>query len=231
MFIGNIPIVDNNIEKHSSVKHIKHNVKKDWIEQRIAELTKEYILRDDVIAWIAENAIEFQRKAGRSSEITSMEKQLSESKKAAKNIVAAIEQGIITASTRTRLLELEDEIANLERSLAVARAAHQPLEKERILYFLESFRDGDVTSKEYQAKIINTFVREVYLWDDKIGIDYYYMGGKNTYTYDLVKADDVDIEAPGEFAYSPLSPTIGEPYEHQAVIYLTAHGFVLLCPL
>lgn len=209
----------------------KHNVKKDWIEQRIAELTKEYILRDDVIAWIAENAIEFQRKAGRSSEITSMEKQLSESKKAAKNIVAAIEQGIITASTRTRLLELEDEIANLERSLAVARAAHQPLEKERILYFLESFRDGDVTSKEYQAKIINTFVREVYLWDDKIGIDYYYMDSKNTYTYDLVKADDVDIEAPGEFAYSPLSPTIGEPYEHQAVIYLTAHGFVLLCPL
>lgn len=206
----------------------KHNVKKDWIEQQIAELTKEYILRDDVIEWIAENAVEFQRKAGRASEITSMEGQLSEAKKAAKNIVSAIEQGIITATTRSRLLELEDEIATLERSLSVARAAHQPLEKDRILYFLESFRGGDVTSKEYQAKIISTFVREVYLWDDRIGIDYYYTGGKGTFTFDIKDTNGTDIEAPGEFAYTPLSPTIGELYEHNVVIYLTTTGFVLL---
>lgn len=77
------------------------------------------------------NALAFKRSAGRASEIAAMEKELSAAKKAAKNIVAAIEQGIIT-TTRERLLAQEDEAAMPERSPAVARAAHQSTYKSSL---------------------------------------------------------------------------------------------------
>lgn len=209
----------------------KHNVRRDWIEQKIAELTKAIVLQDDVIEWIADNALEFQLQARRSVEITTMEDRLSEARKSAKNIVAAIEQGIFTASTRNRLLELEEEIATLERSLAVARSMNQPVEKDRIIYALEKLRDGDITDKSYQAKLINTFVKAVYLWDDKIRIDYYYSGKKNSVTFEISTSDSTDFEAPEGFVYAPLSSTTGELYEPQTVVFLTVDGFVLLAPL
>lgn len=209
----------------------KKNVKRDWIEQKIAELTKDLILQDDVIEWIADNALEFQKQARRSVEITTMEDRLSEARKAAKNIVAAIEQGIFTATTRSRLLELEEEISTLEKSLVIARSANQPIEKERIIYSLEKLREGNVEDKSYQAKLISTFVKAVYLWDDKIRIDYYYSGKKNSVTFEITQAQASDSEVPEGFVYAPLTSTTGELYEPPAVIYLTADGFVLLCPL
>ena len=209
----------------------KKNVKRDWIEQKIAELTKDLILQDDVIEWIAENALEFQKQARRTVEITTMEDRLAESRKAAKNIVTAIEQGIFTATTRSRLLELEEEISTLERSLTLARSANQPIEKDRIIYALEQLREGDVQNKSYQAKLINTFVKAVYLWDDRIRIDYYYTGKRSSVTYEIKEVQAADYEAPDGFVYAPLTSTTGELYEPQVVIFLTADGFVLLSPL
>lgn len=185
----------------------KKNVKRDWIEQKIAELTKNIVLQDDVIEWIADNALEFQLQARRSVEVTTMESRLSEARKSAKNIVTAIEQGIFTASTKSRLLELEEEITKLERSLAVARSMNQPVEKDRIIYSLEKLREGDITNKSFQAKLINTFVKAVYLWDDKIRIDYFYSGKKNSVTFEISSADGAADEVPEGFVYAPLSST------------------------
>ena len=185
----------------------KKNVKRDWIEQKIAELTRDFILQDGVIEWIAENAVEFQKQARRTVEITTIEERLAEARKASKNIVAAIEQGIFTATTRNRLLELEEEIATLERSLTLARSANQPIEKERIIYALEQFKYGDVTNKSYQAKLISTFVKAVYLWDDKIRIDYYYSGKRRSVSFDVKEIQAAEYEAPEGFVLAPLGAT------------------------
>ena len=92
--------------------------------------------------------------------------------RSAKNIMNAIEQGIFTAMTKDRLLELELDISTLEKSIALARAASEEtvMEKERIIWTLEQLRDGDVTSKDYQKRLFDTFVKAVYLWDDKIEV-------------------------------------------------------------
>ena len=120
-----------------------------------------------------------------------MESELAANRKATKNIMSAIEQGIFTATTKDRLLELELEISTLEKSIAIARAASKEtvMEKERIIWLLEQLREGDVTSKDYQKKLFDTFVKAVYLWDDKIEIHYYYGGEKNVLTSSLKEAD------------------------------------------
>ena len=180
----------------------KEHVRKDFIEHKVAELTKAVVLQDDVIEWLADNVVKVQLEAMKSPEFTAMKDQLAEKKKAAKNIMAAIEQGIITATTKDRLLELEAEIDALEKSLAVARRIHKPIDKERIIYALEQYRDGDLDDKSYQAKLISNFVRTVYVWDDKIRIDYHFEDeGK---TYPINQAYECGPEG---FAQAPLSST------------------------
>lgn len=59
------------------------------------------------------------------------------------------------------------------------------MEKERIIWSLKQFRDGDVTSKDYQKQLFDTFVKVVYLWDEKIETHYYYNDEKNVLTLSL----------------------------------------------
>ena len=101
--------------------------------------------------------------------------------------MAAIEQGIFTATTKNRLLELEADIASLEQSIRDAKAISEGklLEKERVVYFLTSLREGNLHSKTYQKRLIDTFVRTIYLWDDYIGLDYYYAGKDSVVKYSL----------------------------------------------
>lgn len=184
----------------------KKNVRRDWIEQLVAELTQEFILRDDVIEWIANSAVCFLAEANRSSELDALEAEFAENKKTTKNIMTAIEQGVFTATTKDRLLELEFEASSLERIIAMAKAANQPLEKEKFVFFLEDMRNGDPRTKAYQKKLIDTFVKAVYLRDDKIRIDYYYAGKKNSVSLSLKKVA-ADSEETREFVLTPPSST------------------------
>lgn len=165
----------------------KENVRKDYIEQAVADLTQRFILQDEVIEWIATSAMDVLAQSSSKAEIASMESELAADRKATKNIMNAIEQGIFTTTTKDRLLELELEISTLEKSIAIARAASEEtvMERERIIWSLEQLRDGDVTSKDYQKKLFDTFVKAVFLWDDKIEIHYYYSGEKNVLTASL----------------------------------------------
>ena len=212
----------------------KKNVRRDWLEQRIAELTRDCILQRDVIEWIADNAVEFQKQARRTVEVTTMENSLAEARKASKNIMSAIEQGIITATTKSRLMELEVQIADLERSLAISRSMNDLVDRDRIVYALEKLQTGDVADKSYQEKLINTFVKMVYLWDDKIRIDYYYAGKKNSVTYKMSADDGAEFVLDGVLNSSytlPSAPPKESCTNSDAVIYLTVDGFVLLAPL
>ena len=102
------------------------------------------------------------------------ESQLKDTNKAIANIMRAIEAGIITETTRSRLEELEDTKRDLETEIIKEKVARPTIEREQVIFFLEKFRGGNVDDKEYQRKIIDTFVHKVILYDDKITITYNY---------------------------------------------------------
>lgn len=211
----------------------KKHVRREWIESLVAELTKKIILQDDVIEWIAANAVDYQEKARRDSDIALMEAELAENQKAVKNIITAIEQGIFTASTKDRLLELELDISTQKRAILLAQAANKPIEKERIIFALEQFRDGDVCDPKYRQRLITAFVKKIYLWDDRIKISYYYAGKKNSITYTF--PDEADGASGGEVRLS--SPTVHHRRTIrtldglQATVCLAGDEFVLFCDL
>lgn len=215
----------------------KENVRKEYIETTVAILTQKYILQDEVIEWIADSAMEVLFDAGKEAEIAAMEDELADTRKAIKNIMTAIEQGIITASTKDRLMELEGEAATLERSITLAKAVtrDKSIDKERLIFSLEQLRDGDVRSADFQKRLIDTFVKAVYLWDDRIEIDYYYTGQQNKVTVALETLSGGQGEAQAE-----VRTSTPEAHHKRAVrteageivtIILTAEAIVLLAPL
>ncbi len=206
-------------KKHSCKKE---NVRRDWIERRVAELTKNIVLRDDIIAWIAESAVKFQKQSQGLSDIGIIEQTLSDRRKAQKNLVAAIEAGIFTATTRDRLLEIEADISRLERQRAIEQSKHIPIEKEQIIFGLQKLKDGDTEDKKYQKKLIDSFIRAVYLYDDTIKIEYYYSGEQSCYSFPLeAESSNADV-CEGSFKFSLGLPNKNANFDTKLAFFLFA---------
>lgn len=191
----------------------KKNVGKDYIEEKVTAAVREYLLDDDVITWIADGYRAFLDAHRRDSALISMQEELAEVEKSIKNIVTAIEQGIFTSSTRERLLELEGERQSLRASISVAEATLEDVPRERIEYWLQSFRKGNAKSKEYQAKLIDSFVQAVYLYGDSIRIVCNYAGKDNEIRVSL---SDTDAAISGEVDSCSLKLSSGVPSPDQA---------------
>jgi len=96
----------------------KKNVRRDQIELTVATAIRDYVIQDEVAEQLADSAISFARNYKEQSGIGLLEIQLAENKKATKNLLSAIEQGIVTVSTKERLQELEREQSMLLSRLA-----------------------------------------------------------------------------------------------------------------
>ena len=148
----------------------KDHGRRDYIEKTVVSALREYVLRDDVIEWVADQAMEYQAEHNDDLELASLNTQLDETKKSIKNIMAAIEAGIITESTKNRLQELEAEQRHLELLISNKPAPGPEITRDHIIAWLETFRDGDADDPNYQQTLIDAFLVAIYLYDDHIRI-------------------------------------------------------------
>ena len=191
----------------------KSNVKKDWIEDLVIQRTVADILKDDIIEQIADRLVELQKaEAAENGTMLYLQNSLAEIQVSIKNIMTAIEKGIITESTKSRLTELEDEKRNVEIEIAKESIARRIISREQIIYWISSFKDGDITSEKYRQQLIDTFVHAVFVYDDKIVITYNYSGENNTATI-----SDLDLSSP--------------PLQSNPNIFVTLNWFGLVVPL
>ncbi|HIT33852.1 MAG TPA: hypothetical protein IAC31_04385, partial [Candidatus Faecousia intestinigallinarum] len=100
------------------------------------------------------------------SYIEGLREQVKDIRKKIQNLMTAIEQGIITPTTKQRLEELESQKNDVEGQIAREEMKKPLLTKERIMYWLLSFKSGDVTDREYQRRVIDTLVNSVYVYDE-----------------------------------------------------------------
>lgn len=201
----------------------KKNVRRDWLELMVAKLVQEQILKPDVMEWIADTLMAFMKKCEEQTELTLYQNRLAEIKASIGNIMKAIEMGIITETTKDRLVELEKEKKEFEGKIAVEKASVSDITREDIMYWLTSFSEGDVNSKAFQKKLIDSFIVAVYLYDDKIKIVFDYSGEKNKLEQSITLMD-VDCD---ETVEGSLSLSEGVPLEAQAnTIFMKKGVFV-----
>lgn len=157
----------------------KKNVRREWIEQKIAEVLKMYVLQDDVIEWMAGKTMDYLLGQETTLQLESLRMRLAESIKARDNVMTAIEQGIITATTKARLTQLENDVAELQSQIDYEKAKNKvTVSREDIVAFLKSFQSGDIEDKRFQETLIDTYLVSVYLYDDKLKLICGYTGGK-----------------------------------------------------
>lgn len=178
----------------------KKNVRRDDIELQIAEAIKNTALKDEIIEWIADSTMAYNERKEAESKVGILEDQLAGTERSIKNVMAAIEQGIITATTKDRLVELESERAAIQAKIAAARADIVTISRDDLISGLEMFREGDVHDKKYQARLFDTFLVAVYLYDDDMKIVFSFSGNKNTICIPLSQSID-DIESRAEGSY------------------------------
>jgi len=163
----------------------KKNLRRDDIELQVAKAIKRRTLDDDTINWIADSVVEYSQHQESASGIGLLEDQLKDTQRSIKNLIAAIEQGIITPTTKARLMELEKEQSDIDRKITMAKADVIPVNRDQLVGWLKKLQAGDVHDKKYQAELFDTFLIAVYVYDNPDGQDYMkvvfnYAGSKNT---------------------------------------------------
>ena len=196
-------------KNHKKKECRKKPVRKDWIEKVVLEETVRLLNDDKLMETLIDNAwAHYQARETAQDERKTLEKSLSDINTAINNIMGAIEQGIYTASTKTRLNDLEQQRTDVMAKIAeydLASGTSLRLTREHIKYYLMHFRDRDpeTSNAEFEKRLVHTFISAVYVYDDgrlKLVFNYTENGSAKAITLkDLEKIeddaeDDIDTE-------------------------------------
>jgi DNA invertase Pin-like site-specific DNA recombinase len=164
----------------------KKPVKKEWIEDLVVNETMKMVMDDNAIEAIVSMLMDLQDREN--VNLPLYEQQLREADTAIQNLLNAIQQGILTKSTKGRLEELEATKEELEARIACEKLAKPKVSAEFMTFWLHRFRKLDVRQKSHRKMLIDTFVNAIFLYDDKMVITFNYKEGTTTITFDDLKA-------------------------------------------
>ena len=152
----------------------KNSVSKQYIEDLVFEKTVEYILSPDVIDTIARSVTDnFNQGLEKSNALILLEKELANVEQALNGFLSAIAAGIVTKSTKERMLSLEAQKEELENKIELEKQRNiPPLKYETVRAFLYYFANKEYKSDEEKNEFFNSFIYRVVLFDDYIYIFY-----------------------------------------------------------
>ena len=159
----------------------KKPVRKDWIEDLVVSETMRMVMDDAAIEAIVSMLMDLQDRDN--VNVPLYEQQLREAATAINNLLNAIQQGILTRSTKERLEQLEARRDDPETKLACEKLAKPKVSAEFVTFWLHRFRKLDVRRKEHRKMLIDTFINAVFLYDDKLVITFNYKEGTKTITF------------------------------------------------
>ena len=163
----------------------KKPVRKQWLEDLVVNEVMKVVMDDKAIEAIVSMVMELQDRENTSLPL--YEQQLREAEIGIQNLLNAIQQGILTKSTKTRLEELEAAKEDLEIKIANEKIAKPRISPEFVTFWLHKFRKLDVRQQSHRKMLIDAFVNAIYLYDDKLVLTFNYKDGTKTITLDDVK--------------------------------------------
>lgn len=143
-------------------------IRKEYLEELIINATLEEFGKSQTIDEIVSTLIKIQDKLiAENTNLKLLIREKSRIAKSLENILIAIENGIISNTTNKRLHELEEQQEDLERKIIIEKAKTQIKVPESVMrsYYME------MLELEPQM-LINFFVKEIVLFDDRIEIFY-----------------------------------------------------------
>ena len=168
----------------------KKTVKKEWIEDTVVKHTHEMMIDDNVIEDIA--GIVFRNAKKENPAIQLLKQRLSETENALNNLLRAIEEGIITSTTKQRMIELEQTRDEIKLKLIKEEMKKPTITKEGLVLWLKHIQSMSLETKEHKQRLIDIFVNAVYLYDDKLVITFNYKEASKTVTLKEVNGSIIE---------------------------------------
>lgn len=158
---------NNRKEKKSCTNKTR---KMDLIENAVIKAIKEKILNPQMIHALSEKAFNLQETASIST-LKDFQNELKSIQKSKDNIIKAIEMGIFTPTTKSRLEELERAETEIQLKIAKEKStAPENLSIGQIEDFLTFFCNGDFTDNTFRIELAKTFVKTVLIFQDRAEI-------------------------------------------------------------
>lgn len=167
----------------------KKPVKKEWIENLVVHETMSMIMDDELMGQLVDRLLELQHEENYDLKI--LKQQLAEVEKGVENMLNAIEAGIVTVSTKERLMALEEQRNDLEGRILREQVRHPALTREQITFFLHQFRRIDMNDEDERQRLIDSFVNAVFVFDDKIVLTFNYKDGTKTIKLSDLNSSDL----------------------------------------
>ena len=152
----------------------KKNEPQAALETFVVEAARAELMNDELIDWIMDGYRKAVLSIRNDSKKESLQADLDTVNQEINNFLKAIGAGIFNEFTQQRMEELRETRKDLEEAIRLEDAAVQMPEPEDVGGWLYSIRDGDWTDRKFLKELIRVFVRAVYVFDDKITIQYNY---------------------------------------------------------
>lgn len=146
----------------------KSVIRKDLLENLVIDTTLEELSKPQVVNALVKGMLDIQEQQAKGTPVLNMlTKEKRQTENAIKNIMTAIEKGVITNTTTKRLKELEEQQENLERQILIERSktAVKLSESDMKQFYIQAL-------KLEPQMLINYLIKEIVLFDDKIEIHY-----------------------------------------------------------
>ena len=133
-----------NTKKHRTCDAKHKTVRKLPLENAVVNAVMAKIMDDNFVEYVADAVMDIRSRE--SSVLPALRKQLEEAESGITNMLNAIQLGIINASTKQRLDELEERKKDVELQIIQEEMKHPAVSREDVVYFVCRFRSLD-TSK------------------------------------------------------------------------------------
>ena len=178
-----------NTKKYKTCNAKHKSIKKLPIENAVVNAVMAKIMDDAFIEYIADAVMELQGQE--SSVLPALRKQLEETERGITNMLNAIQAGIVNASTKQRLDELEESKKELELNIIREEMRKPMYSREDIVFWLCRFRSLNVENLDERRRLIDSFVNSVTIFDDHILITFNYKDGAETVPFSTIESSDL----------------------------------------
>ena len=153
----------------------KKTVQKDWIEEIVLKQIETILHNDELLDKVADEILKLQKKEN--TTLPMLKKQYADIQRGIDNMLDAIQQGILTSSTKDRLEELEKQKAELSAQIIKEEIEQPMLTKEMILDWFGELKKYGVKRKDHKRRLIDLFLNSVHLFEDRLVINFNYKDG------------------------------------------------------
>lgn len=189
----------------------KKPVSRDYIEELIAKKLQQLIFDPETCDRIADQLLEYLKANEETDEVRNLKAQIATLEKEEANTLKAIRMGIVATAVQQMLTDISARLDSLRAHLSLAQErSRTDITKAEVLALFEMFRDGDITSKDYQEKLIDAFLIRAYLYDNRVKILFNYSATNSNeieipFDIDTVEGSDNALKGVPNYPYTNTS--------------------------